>query len=63
MDAIMPVSTGLILAAAWIIAKTSIHTLPTAIMGVVSLILMLCTKINPVLMMAVAGAISWAFLR
>ena len=63
MDAIMPISTGLILAATWIIAKTSIHSLPTAIMGVVALLLMLFTKINPVLMMAVAGAISWFFLR
>ena len=63
MDAIMPISTGLILAATWIIAKTSIHSLPTAIMGVVALLLMLFTKINPVLMMGVAGAISWVFLR
>jgi chromate transporter len=63
MDAIMPVSTGLILAATWIIAKTSIHSVPTAIMGVVALLLMLFTKINPVLMMGVAGAISWALLK
>ena len=63
MDAIMPISTGLILAATWIIAKTSIHSVPTAIMGVVALLLMLFTKINPVLMMGVAGAISWLFLR
>jgi len=63
MDAIMPISTGLILAATWIISKTSIHTIPTAIMGVIALCLMLFTKINPVLMMAVAGVISWAFLR
>jgi chromate transporter len=63
MDAIMPISTGLILAATWIIARTSIHSVPTAIMGLVALLLMLFTKINPVLMMAVAGAISWCFLR
>jgi chromate transporter len=63
MNAILPVSTGLILAATWIIAKTSIHSLPTAIMGVVALTLMLFTKINPVLMMGVAGLISWVFLR
>jgi chromate transporter len=63
MDAIMPISTGLILAATWIIAKTSIHTIPTAIMGLIALILMLRTKINPVLMMGVAGVISWIFLR
>ena len=62
MDAIMPISTGLILAATWIISKTSIHTVPTAILGVVALLLMLFTKINPVLMMAAAGAISWVFL-
>jgi chromate transport protein ChrA len=63
MDAIMPISTGLILAATWIITKTSIHTVPTAIMGVIALLLMLFTKINPVLMMGVAGLISWGFLR
>lgn len=63
MDAIMPISAGLILAATWIIAKTSIHSTATAVMGVIALILMLFTKINPVLMMGAAGAISWAFLR
>ena len=63
MDAILPISTGLILAATWIIVKTSIHTIPTAIMGLVALLLMLFTKINPVLMMGVAGAVSWVFLR
>lgn len=63
MDAILPISTGLILAATWIIAKTSIHTVPTAIMGIIALGLMLFTKINPVLMMGVAGVISWLFLK
>ena len=63
MNAILPISTGLILAATWIIAKDSIHSIPTAIMGLIALILMLRTKINPVLMMGVAGLISWIFLR
>jgi chromate transporter len=62
MDAILPISTGLILAATWIIAKTSIHSTATAVMSVIALLLMLFTKINPVLMMAAAGLISWAFL-
>ena len=62
-QAIMPISTGLILGATVIIAKTSIHTMPTAIMGLAALALMLFTKINPVLMMGAAGAISWFFLR
>jgi chromate transporter len=62
MDAILPVSTGLILAATWIIAKTSIHSVPTAVMGVIALLLMLFTRINPVLMMGAAGLISWSFL-
>ena len=61
-QAMMPISTGLILAATIIIAKTSIHSVPTMIMGVIALGLMLFTKINPVLMMGVAGLISWAFL-
>lgn len=62
-QAIMPISTGLILAATVIIAKTSIHSVPTGIMAVVALALMLYTKINPVLMMGAAGVISWLFLR
>ncbi len=62
-QAIMPISTGLILAATWMIAKTSIHSIPTGIMAAVALALMLFTKINPVLMMGVAGLISWFFLR
>jgi hypothetical protein len=32
-------------------------------MGVVALSLMLFTKLNPVLMMGVAGVISWTFLK
>jgi chromate transporter len=61
--AMMPISTGLILAAAYIIAKHSIHTIPTAIMGLVALCLMLFTKLNPVIMIVAAAAISWIFLR
>ncbi len=61
--AMMPISTGLILAATVIIAKTSIHSLPTGIMAAVALALMLFTKINPVLMMGAAGVISWLFLK
>ena len=59
----MPISTGLILAATFIIAKTSIHSTATGIMAAVALALMLFTKINPVLMMGVAGVISWLFLK
>jgi hypothetical protein len=59
----MPISTGLILAAAFIIAKHSIHTIPTAIMGVIALCLMLFTKLNPVIMIVAAAGISWVFLR
>jgi chromate transporter len=62
-QAMMPISTGLILAAAWIITKHSIHSIPTAIMGLVALGLMLFTKLNPVIMIVAAAAISWAFLR
>lgn len=62
-QAMMPISTGLILAATVIIAKSSIHSVTTGIMAAVALALMLFTKINPVLMMGVAGGISWAFLR
>ena len=61
--AMMPISTGLILAATWIIAKNSIHSIPTAIMGVIALGLMLFTKLNPVIMIVTAAAISWVFLR
>jgi len=61
--AMMPISTGLILAAAYIIARHSIHTIPTAIMGLVALCLMLFTKLNPVIMIVAAAGISWVFLR
>ena len=61
--AMMPISTGLILAAAFIIARHSIHTIPTAIMGLVALCLMLFTKLNPVIMIVAAAGISWVFLR
>jgi hypothetical protein len=59
----LPISTGMILAAAFIIARHSIHTIPTAIMGLISLCLMLFTKLNPVIMIVAAAAISWVFLR
>ena len=62
-QAMMPISTGLILAATLIIAKTSLHSWATGIMALVALALMLFTKINPVLMMGVAGTISWLFLK
>ncbi len=62
-QAMMPISTGLILAATFIIAKTSIHSAATGIMAAVALALMLFTKINPVLMMGAAGVISWLFLK
>jgi chromate transporter len=62
-QAMMPISTGLILAATFIIAKNSIHTIPTAIMGLIALCLMVFTKLNPVIMIVAAAAISWAFLR
>lgn len=62
-QAIMPISAGLILGATVIIARTSIHSLSTAIMAVVALALMLFTKINPVLMMGAAGLISWLLLK
>jgi len=61
--AMMPISTGLILAATFIIAKHSIHTIPTAIMGLIALCLMVFTKLNPVIMIVAAAAISWVFLR
>jgi chromate transporter len=61
--AMMPISTGLILAAAWMITKNSIHSIPTAIMGLIALCLMLFTKLNPVIMIVAAAAISWMFLR
>jgi chromate transporter len=61
--AMMPISTGLILAATYIIARHSIHSIPTAIMGLIALCLMLFTKLNPVIMIVAAAAISWGFLR
>lgn len=57
--ALMPITTGLILASSWVVASTAITGWVTGIMGLVSLVLILRTKINPILIMGAAALVSW----
>lgn len=57
--ALMPITAGLILASTWTVAQTALHGWVTGLMAFVGLLLILRTKINPILLMAVAAAISW----
>ena len=61
--ALMPITCGLILASTETVAKTAISDWMTAVMGLVALLLLLYTKLNPVFIMAVAGVVSWVILR
>jgi chromate transporter len=56
--ALLPITAGLILGSTWIVAKTSIHGWMTSAIAVVSLVMILRTKINPILMMVVAALLS-----
>jgi len=53
--ALLPITAGLILGSTWIVAKTAIHGWITAAIGLISLIMILRTKINPIIMMLVAA--------
>ena len=61
--ALMPITCGLVLASTESVAKTAISDWMTGIMGLVALLLLLYTKLNPVLIMAIAGVMSWIVLR
>ena len=56
--ALLPITAGLILGSTWIVAKTAIHGWMTGAIGLISLIMILRTKINPILMMLVAALLS-----
>jgi chromate transporter len=58
--ALMPIMAGLILEVTWIVGKTAISGWITGIIAIVSFILILRTKINPILIMAVAALLTWA---
>lgn len=60
--ALMPITCGLILASMEAVAKTAISNWMTGIMAFVALLLFLYTKLNPVLIMAIAGIVSWLIL-
>ncbi len=57
--ALMPITTGLILASTWIVAKPAVTGWITGCMALGALYVILYTKFNPVLLMFVAGFISW----
>ncbi len=61
--ALMPITCGLILASTEAVAKTAISGWMTGIMGLTALLLLLYTKLNPVLIMAIAGVVSWMVLK
>jgi chromate transporter len=61
--ALMPMSCGLILAATYTVAKTAIYDVMTAVMALLALLLLLYTKINPAVIMAIAGLISWSMMK
>lgn len=60
---LMPLTCGLILAATETVAKTAISDWMTGLMGFTALLLLLYTKLNPVLIMAIAGVVSWIVLK
>ena len=57
--ALMPITAGLILASTWIVARTAIDGWVTGMMGMISLVIILRTKINPILIMVAAALVSW----
>ena len=61
--ALMPITCGLILASTYTVAKTAISDWLTGVMAFVALLLLLYTKLNPVLIMAIAGVVSYLVFR
>ncbi|MCX6957941.1 MAG: chromate transporter [Verrucomicrobiae bacterium] len=61
--ALMPITCGLVLAATYTVAKTAIADWITGVMAFSALMLLLYTKLNPVLIMVIAGMVSWLVIR
>lgn len=61
--ALMPITTGLILASTLIVAKPAVTGWITGSLALTALIMILYTKINPVLIMIIAGLISWVIWK
>ncbi len=59
--ALMPITAALILEVTWIVAKEAMNGWMTLMIGIVSFLLILCTKITPILIMALAALASWFF--
>ncbi|MFI0347181.1 MAG: chromate transporter [Chthoniobacterales bacterium] len=57
--ALMPITCGLILASTWIVARPAITGWITGFIALIGLYVIFYTKINPVLLMLVAGFMSW----
>lgn len=57
--ALMPITTGLILSSAWVVGRTAISGWLTGGMALVALVIILRTKINPILIMGMAALVSW----
>lgn len=61
--ALLPITCGLVLASTESVAKTAISNWITGLMGLTALLLLLYTKLNPVLIMIIAGVVSWFVIR
>ena len=61
--ALMPITCGLIFASTYTVAKTAISDWMTGMMALVALLLLLYTKLNPVLIMGIAGLVSWLVIK
>jgi len=57
--ALLPVTSGLILASTVIVGKAAIDDWITGCMALLGLLIILYTKINPILIMGVAALMSW----
>ncbi|MBX9741994.1 MAG: chromate transporter [Chthoniobacterales bacterium] len=57
--ALMPITAGLILGSTWTVAQTALSGWLTGVIALLGLIIILRTKTNPILIMAVAAVVSW----
>ena len=58
-EGLAPVTLGLLLSGALVVAKGAIHGLGGALIAIVSLVLFSLTKVNPLLVMGIAALVGW----
>ena len=62
-SALEPISIGLMASGVYAVAKTSIVSAPTIILAIISLYLIIKTKINPVFIILGSGILGFIYLR